>query len=202
MFENKTVRLADLQKAVVETKKERSKKTSENGLFEKLRQLRSRIAIEENVPAYIIFSDASLKDMEVQMPSTKAEFSTILGVGKVKQDKYATRFLEVITAQNVKPKTKIPTHEQSYLLYKQGKSISDISKERRLKEGTIYSHLMKMSEQGEVIDFEQIITSEDIERIQKAKEELGEIEGLKQLFIHFEEQIPYWKLRLGMYLSN
>lgn len=202
LFENKTVRLADLQKAVVATKKERSKKTSENGLFEKLRQLRSRIAIEENVPAYIIFSDASLKDMEVQMPSTKAEFSTILGVGKVKQDKYATRFLEVITAQNVKPKTKIPTHEQSYLLYKQGKSISDISKERRLKEGTIYSHLMKMSEQGEVIDFEQIITSEDIERIQKAKEELGEIEGLKQLFIHFEEQIPYWKLRLGMYLSN
>ena len=202
LFENKTVRLADLQKAVVETKKERSKKTSENGLFEKLRQLRSSIAIEENVPAYIIFSDASLKDMELQMPSTNAEFSTILGVGKVKQDKYATRFLEVITAHHVKPKGKIPTHEQSYLLYKQGKSISDISKERRLKEGTIYSHLMKMNEQGEVIDFEQFITSEDIERIQKAKEELGEIEGLKQLFIHFEEQIPYWKIRIGLYLTQ
>lgn len=202
LFEDKQVRLATLQTARIETKKERAKVTSNNSLFEKLRQLRSDIAIEEQVPAYIIFSDASLKDMEKQRPSNASEFGAILGVGSVKQSKYATRFLEVISKRKKKSKNKLSTQQQSFELFKQGKTITEISKERGLKEDTIFGHLVKLHEDGEAIDLHQFITSEDMDLIQKAMDDLGDIEGLKQLYVYFEEQMPYWKLRLGSYLLN
>lgn len=202
LFEDKKVRLATLQKLTAETRKERSKTIVDDGLFEKLRKLRSIIALEENVPAYIVFSDASLKDMEAQLPSTESEFANILGVGQVKQDKYAIRFLKVIAEHQSTLKSKLPTHEQSYELFKQGKTIEEIAVKRGFKEDTIYSHLIKKHEEGEPIDLNQFINSEEIEMIHKAKDDMGEIEGLKQLFLHFDEQIPYWKLRLGLYLAN
>jgi ATP-dependent DNA helicase RecQ len=202
LFEDKKVRLADIQKTVVEIKKERSKKKSKGGLFEQLRQLRATIATEENVPAYIVFSDASLKDMEAKKPLTEAEFSDILGVGQAKQDKYAKRFLEVITARKSKSSSKVSTHEKSYLLFKEGKNISEISQERNLKENTIYSHLMKSHEEGKLVELEQFISSQDLRMIQKAKDELGEIEGLKTMFLHFEEKVPYWKIKLALYLTQ
>ncbi len=202
LFEDKQVRLATLQKLTPESKKERSQLLFDDGLFEKLRQLRSNIAIEERVPAYIVFSDASLKDMESQIPSTEDEFANIHGVGRVKQDKYALRFLKVIAEHQASVKSKLPTHQQSYILFKQGKSIAEIATIRDFKEDTIYSHLIKMHEEGESIDLDQFITSEEIETIQKAKNELGDIEGLKPLFLHFEEQMPYWKLKLSLYLAS
>ncbi len=202
LFEDKKVRLATLQKLTPEIKKERDKVPAEDGLFEKLRKMRSIIAIEENVPAYIVFSDASLKDMEAKLPSTASEFANILGVGKVKQDKYAERFLKVISEYQPISKSKVPTHQQSYDLYKRGKTIAEISTERGFKEDTIFGHLIKMHEDGEIIDLYQFISSEDIQIIQKGKEELGDIQGLKQLYVYFNEQIPYWKLRLGLYLVN
>lgn len=201
LFEDKKVRLATLQKVTAEIKNERNKTTSVDDLFEKLRQLRSEIAKVENVPAYIVFSDASLKDMEAQLPSTESEFANILGVGKVKQDKYAARFIRIINEHQISTNSKLPTHEESYALFKEGKSIAEISKVRGLKEDTIYSHLIKMHESGESVDLYQFISSDEIEIIQKAKDDLGKIEGLKQLFQHFNEQIPYYKLRLGMYLA-
>lgn len=203
LFKDQQVRLATLQKMTAETKKESSKTSLEDSLFEKLRRIRSIIAIEENVPAYIIFSDASLKDMEAKMPLTESEFATVLGVGQVKQDKYAERFLKVIAEHQPTPKkSKVPTHLQSYELFKLGKTIEEISVIRGFKPDTIFGHIIKMHEDGEAIDLHQFISTEDIDIIRKAKEELGEIQGLKQLYDHFEEQIPYWKLRLGTYLTN
>ena len=43
----------------------------EKELFEELKQLRNRIAHEENVPAYLIFSDSSLLDLATYLPLTK-----------------------------------------------------------------------------------------------------------------------------------
>ncbi|HLT33798.1 MAG TPA: DNA helicase RecQ, partial [Aquaticitalea sp.] len=110
LFEDKKVRLATLQKQSNEVKKVHSKAAKDDGLFEKLRKLRSIIAIEEHVPPYIVFNDASLKDMEAQSPTTLAEFASILGVGAVKQEKYATRFIEVIAEHQSTLKNKLPTH--------------------------------------------------------------------------------------------
>lgn len=65
-------------------------------LFERLRTLRLRIAREESLPPYIIFSDKSLIDMCVKVPHTKAEMLSVNGVGENKYEKYGQLFLEEI----------------------------------------------------------------------------------------------------------
>jgi ATP-dependent DNA helicase RecQ len=65
-------------------------------LFECLRALRRRIADERNVPAYIIFSDATLREMARFCPQNKNEFAQIGGVGQQKLKELAEPFLAEI----------------------------------------------------------------------------------------------------------
>ncbi len=65
-------------------------------LLDELKQLRRKLAIEKNVPAYIIFSDATLTDMCKKLPMTPEEFLTVSGVGKTKLAQYGEIFLDTI----------------------------------------------------------------------------------------------------------
>ncbi len=65
-------------------------------LFDRLRVLRRQIADSESVPAYIVFSDAVLRDMARRMPRTERELLTISGVGPAKLTRYGKAFLEVL----------------------------------------------------------------------------------------------------------
>ena len=67
-------------------------------LFERLRLLRSKIAQEQQVPAYIVFADAALRDMCIRMPKNSDEFLQINGVGQVKLERYGKEFLEEINS--------------------------------------------------------------------------------------------------------
>ena len=68
----------------------------EAGLFEALRSLRYKLAQEEGVPAYIVFSNANLADMARRAPRTMAEFLNVSGVGEVKAARYGKAFLDAI----------------------------------------------------------------------------------------------------------
>ncbi len=73
-------------------------------LFQKLRRVREKLAAREFVPAYIVFSDATLRDMCNKRPQDEDEMLAISGVGKYKMDKYGEAFLEVLRAyQEVSP---------------------------------------------------------------------------------------------------
>ena len=61
-----------------------------------LKALRTRLAKEEGVPAYVIFSDRSLIDMAARKPTTLRAFGEIHGVGQAKLDRYGDAFLEVL----------------------------------------------------------------------------------------------------------
>lgn len=65
-------------------------------LLDELKQLRRKLAMEKNVPAYIIFSDATLTDMCKKLPMTPEEFLTVSGVGKTKLAQYGEIFLDTI----------------------------------------------------------------------------------------------------------
>lgn len=65
-------------------------------LFERLRELRSAIAKEENMPPYIIFADKTLVDMCIRLPFDKKEMLKVTGVGENKFNRYGERFLESI----------------------------------------------------------------------------------------------------------
>lgn len=65
-------------------------------LLSELKRLRARLAREENVPAYVIFTDAALSDMCRKKPRDMVEILRVSGVGERKRDKYGLRFLTVI----------------------------------------------------------------------------------------------------------
>ncbi|MDD3339205.1 MAG: RecQ family ATP-dependent DNA helicase [Lachnospiraceae bacterium] len=65
-------------------------------LFEQLRMLRLRLARENKVPPYVIFSDKTLTHMCQVLPKNELEMLTVSGVGMVKYQRYGEAFLEVI----------------------------------------------------------------------------------------------------------
>src|SRR5690606_18507234 len=152
---------------------------------------------EEKTPAYIIFSDATLKDMEEKMPLSEGEFARIKGVGEVKQKKYASRFVEEISKFRP-PKT--PTYKRSLQLYLEGISPEEIAVKRNLKAETIYSHLLKAHKQGEPVEIEKFLSQEELDEIRQAQEELKDTPILKNYYSFFEERIPYWKIKYGLHL--
>ena len=203
LFEGKTIRLANLVKNTTEEQKPKTtrSKSTRKDLFEKLRTLRSKLAAKMGVPAYVIFSDASLQDMEDKKPRTIEQFSEISGVGQAKLDTYAEAFLKVIAKHLDTSDSKITTHEKTYQLFKDGKTVADISAERGVAESTIFSHLVKMHQDGSAIDLYQFINSEEIKKVKAAQKKLGNPDGLRMYFDHFEENMSYSKIKLGLYLS-
>ena len=203
LFEGKQIKLATLSKQQAKTKevKETSAvKTKE--LFEKLRVLRAVYAKDMGVPAYVIFSDASLKDMEQKKPTTMEGFSKISGVGKAKLEKYAAAFIKIIAKHQDGNATKLPTHQKSYDLFQEGLSITQIAHKRGITENTVYTHLIKINEMGTPLDLHQFINSSEILKIQQAKKVLENPDSLKAYFEHFEEKMPYHKIKLGLYLKK
>ena len=65
-------------------------------LWEALRTCRRRLAEEHAVPPYVIFSDATLRDMLAQRPTTPSALLSVSGVGDVKLERFGEEFLTVI----------------------------------------------------------------------------------------------------------
>ena len=65
-------------------------------IYDKLRTLRTKIATQEGIPPYIIFSDKTLKDLSTKVPQSKDEMLEIYGIGEVKYNRYGDEFLEVL----------------------------------------------------------------------------------------------------------
>ena len=69
---------------------------ADEALFEQLRALRREIANEQQVPAYVVFSDKSLIDMASKKPQSLEELLDCHGVGVAKLERYGDVFLGVI----------------------------------------------------------------------------------------------------------
>jgi ATP-dependent DNA helicase RecQ len=65
-------------------------------LLEQLRALRTSIAREQQVPAYVVFPDRTLLEIAVRRPKSPYALGEIRGVGPMKIDKYGERFLELV----------------------------------------------------------------------------------------------------------
>ena len=82
--------------------KTRAQKQSWEGvnrsLFEHLRDLRREMARERSVPAFVVFSDASLRDMARTVPTSPDAFRRVHGVGEAKLARFGPRFIQEIQA--------------------------------------------------------------------------------------------------------
>lgn len=99
LFNNETIVMKQAKPKVSANKKSKKEKTTESidrSLFAELKALRRELADENNVPAYIVFSDATLIDMCKKLPTTTEELLEVSGVGKVKLELYGDRFLKIL----------------------------------------------------------------------------------------------------------
>ena len=93
-----------LVKVAVKKEAPVSEKVSEQELFDNLKVVRTALAQKENVPPYLIFSDATLLELATYLPQTLEDVRKISGFGDIKLAKYGKFFLEVILDYCIKHK--------------------------------------------------------------------------------------------------
>lgn len=176
-------------------------------LFERLRQLRKRIADERNVPPYIIFQDKTLKDMATRIPTTWNQLQSIFGMGESKIKRYGPRFLKEIIAyaqqigleieREQKP-TKSATQMTEYKtldFLRQGLSINAVAQKRNIPVRTIYSHIERLILFGEEIILNNYIPPERQQVIRKAFHSSG-VNNIEKVREQLGKDIPIEELRL------
>jgi ATP-dependent DNA helicase RecQ len=164
----------------------------DEGLFERMRALRKRLADERGVPPYIVFSDVSLRQMARQYPQNESEFARISGVGERKLHEFGAIFLAEITdhlatnarqmfaedsftgAQPAASRSRLnDTARESLKRFKDGSSVPDIARNRGLTTGTIYSHLATAIEAGESVPLDPLMTAAEQQEIAAAFRKFG-----------------------------
>lgn len=208
LFENEKVRLTKVA-PIASSKKEKvtKAKKSTTDLFERLRSLRLKIAQEQNIPAYLVFNDASLKEMERVRPMTDEDFLAIDGVGRKKFEDFGYDFIkEIIAFQKEKTltktkkvkKTKGDSILETLKLYQQGLSTEEISIQRRLNITTIQSHILKLYKEKHPISLRDFVNDKELALIQQAKDELNAPKSLRPYFDYFEEELSYDTIKFGL----
>lgn len=161
-------------------------------LFRELKQLRMRIALDKNVPPYVIFADTTLKEMAMYLPQSKDDLLKVKGVGAVKVNTYGDVFLsciidyvhnhdveplkfETLEAPSKKSRggSKTKNHLETYELHQQGLSIEAIANERGYTENTILNHLEKCIEEGKEINCTGMIDEAVERQVLDAVDEVG-----------------------------
>jgi ATP-dependent DNA helicase RecQ len=184
------------------------------GLFDELKRLRMKIARNENIPPYLVFSDATLVEFATYLPHHMEDLPSISGVGDVKLQKYGPQFLsgiiEYCNAADLKSKmdlkTRAPrkrstrsaksggTFKTSLRLFKSGKSVSEIATERHLTTNTIESHLVRFIPTGE-IQITDLVEEEKIKKIRDVILELSGENGLKPIKEALGDDFSYGEIR-------
>jgi ATP-dependent DNA helicase RecQ len=90
------IKAPSAKKAGTKRAKKIDKRPEDQELWEELRECRKYLAEENNVPPYVIFHDATLKEMVDTMPMSASEFLTLTGVGDSKLEKYGADFIEIV----------------------------------------------------------------------------------------------------------
>ena len=86
------------KKKVPKTRFSVSAHPADDSLFERLRELRGKLAREQNVPAYVIFHDATLRAIASERPYTLAQLGEVQGVGARKLERYGEAVLALVRA--------------------------------------------------------------------------------------------------------
>ena len=94
LFRGRAVTVTMEEKALRERFPQSGTVIADSKLLADLKALRKRLAEKEKVPAFVIFSNATLEDMTKKQPKTMDEFLTVSGIGRVKAQRYGTAFLK------------------------------------------------------------------------------------------------------------
>jgi ATP-dependent DNA helicase RecQ len=191
-------------------------------LFDALRKIRSKIAAEKNVPPYVVFSDATLRDMARRMPSTAESFLRVHGVGQMKCQQYAETFLPVIAghcrdrslamdaeppveAADVRPRAEArsgstrpnPAKQKAMSLFAEGRSIDEVAQLTGRAVSTTLGYLAEYVEQEQLQSPGPWVDEAAFRRIAEAVRQTGG-GPLKPIFDYLGGDVPYELIRISV----
>jgi len=169
--------------------------------------MRNKLCEPQNLPIYIVAGSKTLFEMSEYLPQTEKELLEINGFGAAKVEKYGQSFLSIIKdycqkhnlssrmeqkESKRKKKEKKPvgeTYRMTLDMYKSGKNIEEIAKERSLAISTIGTHLARYVQAGEIpiTDFVSSEQCAQVKKILKAMEEnVSVYQTLREHFSNIE----------------
>ena len=198
---------------------------SETGLLQEIKTWRAAMADKEDLPIYMVLPQKTMYDLAELLPVTMKELKAIGGFGKKKVQKYGDDLIRIIrnylqvnhlnkidvdlpeTDTELpeeepvsKQKPKGQTQRLSFDMFKQGKSIVEIARERSLSVTTIESHLARFVASGE-LEIEQFVTPEKLKLITSYFLK-AENTSLTEAKTELGEEVSYGELRMVLAHMN
>ncbi len=170
-------------------------------------------AQELDLPVSKIILQKVLLEIAEKLPCTAAELKSIKGMGGVKIKQFGSEILEVIIqyrkskgmdvpfgVEEELAKTKMNTAQITFALFKKGEKINEIAIERKISETTVYSHLSKFVENGE-LSVMDVISKDKVEAI-LSQLESARFNSLRDVFDSMNSKYSFDEIRLVIAHKN
>ena len=185
----------------------------DRGLFEILRDLRRRIAQERQVPAYVIFGDATLRELAKVRPASLQTMTGVRGIGERKLADLGPRFLEAITdycrekqldtdvSGLVRPRRRRrakpnPEKDRAMEMFAESASVNDVARATGRAASTVYGYLAEYVQQERPADLDAWVPPSVYDKVIAAATAIASDGRLKPIHDHLGGEVPYELLRL------
>lgn len=186
----------------------------DRGLFDSLRELRRQLAEQRGVPAYIVFGDATLRDMARQRPSTSLRLLEVRGVGQKKLADVGEPFLERIveycqaqslemdkSARSIAPPPFIEAPNanalQAFPLFDAGMSVEQVAERLGRVASTTLKYLEAYIGERRITDASPWMGDEELNEIAQAVDKVGTA-MLRPIFDELDGRVGYDRIRIAV----
>jgi ATP-dependent DNA helicase RecQ len=192
-------------------------------LFESLRAWRREVAEQRQVPPFVIFSDATLRDLARSRPSCGESLSKIQGIGAHKREEYGVPLLALISQQcqarglsqdvELEHRSEAPperplqqlsgsnrseARQFAFQLFTQGVSVPQVAQQTNRALSTCWQYLWEFVELNGITEISAWLDEPTYQRVVAAARECGR-DRLKPLFEKLHEQVDYNLIRLALF---
>jgi ATP-dependent DNA helicase RecQ len=195
----------------------------DRGLFDALRELRRRIANERDVPPYVIFGDATLRDLARVRPGSLDSFARIRGVGERKLRDLGETFVREIAAYSSahgleleatphpmepianaararrergdSPAPRPSAKPTAFEMFARGEPVEAVAKELGRARSTVFNYLSDFVAREKPASLDPWIDRDTRERVAAAIRDLG-TERLKPVFDRLAGKVSYDEIRI------
>ncbi len=190
----------------------------DRNLFELLRSKRKETAMAKGVPPFVIFHDASLRDMAKLRPSSIDAFERVSGVGEKKVTDYGETFIACIldycqqhgvptdqavagamsasTSPPLPPKVKNKVMLDAFVLFDQGKSVAEVAAQLDRALSTTGQYLGKYIAARQITDPGRWLPPDKVQTIRKAIDQVGTLERLAPIKELLDDDVSYEEIRI------
>jgi ATP-dependent DNA helicase RecQ len=189
----------------------------DRGLFEVLREWRRRLAVASGKTPYLIFNDATLRELARVRPSTAEKMRLVYGVGENKLSEYGETVLTTIRdysrAQGLaldqphsKPRALSeprqpaalrpnPQRELAFTLFRKGAQLEEVVRQTGRSRNTVAEYLADYIREQRPQSISTWVSNLVYQLVAQAAQQVGK-DRLKPIYLHLDEQVSYDDIRL------